>query len=469
MQVYPLIPSQETMYLLVKYSLHKNIVQVPTSITLEEKVDFELLQKALNIEIERNDCMRLRFAKKNKKITQWFIPKFTYDAPVLTFKTKEEQEKALNKDALKPIKFLKGEVFRVIFFNSYDGGSGIFLNASHLIMDAMAAAIFYIDLINVYSALKNGEDMPKPLYRYEDYIKKELKMLEDKKMFDKGAAFYKEYWLKDGEPFYAGIHGHNVLDKYRKKNPEYRVPPVADPFHDKAALKNMYIPKDTAAKIFEYCLKNQIAPETILQIGYRLHVSSINYREPDTLALQLCSKRITFKDKHMGGCIAQPLQVRCILPEELTFEEGVIKLNNVRTQLYRYLNFPYLAARFIQMQCFNYKATQAPAFMMFTWIPLPVDVEGYPEIKSKLQHLNLPQNNVKFKFDGYNLGHYALPMYGFAYPDRETGGICCRYMHRTATITEEQTEVLHNNMVKIVLAGIENPNITIKELMDSIS
>ena len=42
-------------------------------------------------------------------------------------------------------------------------------------------------------------------------------------------------------------------------------------------------------------------------------------------------------------------------------------------------------------------------------------------------------------------------------------------MHRTASITEEQTEALHNNMVKIVLAGIENPNITIKELMDSIS
>ena len=216
MQVYPLIPSQETMYLLVKYSLHKNIVQVPTSITLEEKVDFELLQKALNIEIERNDCMRLRFAKKNKKITQWFIPKFTYDAPVLTFKTKEEQEKALNKDALKPIKFLKGEVFRVIFFNSYDGGSGIYLNASHLIMDAMAAAIFYIDLINVYSALKNGEDMRNRCIDTK-IISKELKMLEDKKMFDKGAAFYKEYWLKDGEPFYAGIHGHNVLDKYRKK------------------------------------------------------------------------------------------------------------------------------------------------------------------------------------------------------------------------------------------------------------
>ena len=61
---YELIPSQQTMYLMVKYSLHKQITQIPTSISVDFDIDFNLLTKALNVEFERNDALRLRFFKE---------------------------------------------------------------------------------------------------------------------------------------------------------------------------------------------------------------------------------------------------------------------------------------------------------------------------------------------------------------------------------------------------------------------
>ena len=42
------------------------------------------------------------------------------------------------------------------------------------------------------------------------------------------------------------------------------------------------------------------------------------------------------------------------------------------------------------------------------------------------------------------------------------------YMYREKLITPEQLTALHNNMVKVIEMGIENPDIKIGELLDSL-
>ena len=75
-KLYDLIPSQETMYLMFKYTFSKQISQIPTSFAIDKDIDFELMTKALNIEFERNDSLRLRFMKVDKKLQQYFLPSF---------------------------------------------------------------------------------------------------------------------------------------------------------------------------------------------------------------------------------------------------------------------------------------------------------------------------------------------------------------------------------------------------------
>ena len=68
----------------------------------------------------------------------------------------------------------KGEDFRIIFFNSFDGRYGIYINVTHLCMDAAAVFVFFSDLLAVYDHLKNGKPMPRPLGEYKKTIRKEL-------------------------------------------------------------------------------------------------------------------------------------------------------------------------------------------------------------------------------------------------------------------------------------------------------
>ena len=152
----------------------------------------------------------------------------------------------------------------------------------------------------------------------------------------------------------------------------------------------------------------------------------------------------------MSGCLAQPVQVRTIIPETSTFMEGLKEYTSVRTQLYRHIDYPYVTARDLSRDMYNYSLIQGPACMMYTWIPLPVNMDlGF---------------NFDFKF--HDLGRYFTPLYTICSPNPATGGIVLNYMYRTKLSERSQIESLHKNAVKVILKGIENPDITVKELLD---
>ena len=455
--LYDLIPSQQTMYLMFKYTFSKQISQIPTSFSIDKDIDFELMTKALNIEFERNDSLRIRFVKADKTLKQYFMPSYRMSkVPCKYFRSVEDQEKFFAEDAKKPVRFDKGNTFRIYFYKTANGNNGIYFNVSHMIMDAMGSIIFYADLINVYRALKDGTELPKPMASYEEYIKQEFERLGDEKKTAKHEKFYREYFAKGGEPIYAGVHGPAFLEKQRikKKNPDLRVPAAYNPLLDKCDLITGHVGTEDAAKIWNYCRENKIAPESLFMMGLRVHCSAINYRTDDVFMMATCSKRATIKEKNMSGCLAQPIQVRTIIPETATFDEGVKEYTKVRTDLYRHSEYPYITARDMSRDMYNYSLIQGPACMMFSWIPVPLD-----------------QGTMGFNFDfkTYDLGRYFTPLYAICSPDPKDKGINLNYMYRIKLSKKEDIEILHENAMKVIMAGIENPQITVKELLDMCS
>ncbi|MBO5937022.1 MAG: hypothetical protein J6Q79_05335 [Clostridia bacterium] len=456
--LYDLIPSQQTMYLMFKYTFSKQISQIPTSFSIDKDMDFELLTKALNIEFQRNDSLRLRFIKVDKELKQYFLPEFRMSSvPYKFFRSTQQQEEFFAKDAQTPVRFDKGQNFRIIFYKNAEGHNGIYFNVSHLNMDAMGAMVFYVDLIQVYRALKNGTEMPKRLASYEEYIQEELARLQNTKKTEKHEKFYREYFAYGGEPFYAGVHGPAFLEKYKKKkkNPDLRVPPAYNPLLDKCNMITGHIGPEDAAEIFDFCRTNKIAPESLFMLGLRTHCAAINYRTDDVFMMATCSKRATVKEKHMSGCLVQPVQVRTIIPETYTFSEGLKEYTRVRTNLYRHSEYPYITARDMSRDMYNYSLIQGPACMMFSWIPIPID----------LNSLGM-DFDFKFDFKTYDLGRYFTPLYTICSPDPKDKGINLNYMYRIKLSQKEDIEILHENAIKVIMAGIRNPQISMKELLD---
>ena len=453
--LYDLIPSQETMHLMVKYSFKKQIVQIPCSFTAETEINFDLMQKAFEIEIERNDSLRNRFTVVDKQLKQYFIEPYKMTVPKKFFRSSEEQKAFFDKDAQTPVKFKDCVPFRIYFFRTLGVGGGIYINMSHLAMDALGIVGCIFDMLRIYFALKNDEPIPAPLDSYEDYIQQEFLKLQDEKKQAKHAKFYEEYWDKEKEPFYAGVHGPEFLEKARKKqkNPNLRVPAAYNPLFSNCKQITIPIDADTTAKIFDYCRANSIAPESLFMFALRTHCSSINYRTDDVFMMVTCSKRATVKEKNMSGCLVQPIQVRTIIGEDKTFAEGLKEYTRVRTNLYRHLDYPYIKARDMSREVYGYNLIQGPACMMFTWLPIPIDIDM----------------GFKFSFQIHDLGAYFTPLYTICSPDPATRGINMNYLYRYKLSSQAQIEKLHENALKVIVAGIENPDITVGELLDSCS
>ena len=454
--VYELIPPQEMIQFMLKYSFfHKQVTQIPESVIVKKDIDFDLMERAFNIEIERNDCLRLRFFKEKGKIKQYFLPEYKISGiPVLNFSSEQERIDTLTSDARRPIKMLKGETFRVKFFRTHDNRCGVYVNIHHLVMDNAAVFTFFSDLFAVYDSLSEGTAMPKPLGKYEDIIKKELAYVADPENFKREEKAYREFMEKDGEPLYLGVEGPKFLEaeRIKKKNPDIKAPSLFDPIHDKAELTKYSIPYDDSQKIFKFMEENGVSGECLVQLGMRLHVSKINNRHNDTYFIVLCPRRRTLAEKRAGGTLAAPLPQRIVLPENTTFREALEKMAEVQFWAFRHMDYPYLEYRALQQKMYNYPAAAGASTMMFSWFPLEAG----------------SMNKWEYEFEGYSLGRYIMVLYSFAMKDTYSGCLKLSCMHRTKFVSVEDIYSFHRGTANALKLGVENPDMTLGEIMDRI-
>ncbi|MBR3818889.1 MAG: hypothetical protein IKJ41_07030 [Clostridia bacterium] len=454
--MYELTPPQEMIQFMLKYSFfHKQVTQIPESIIVKKDIDFDLMEKAFNIEIERNDCLRLRFFKEKGRIKQYFLSEYRIEnIPVLNFKSEQERIDYLTDDARKPVKMLKGETFRVKFFRTHDNRCGVYVNIHHLVMDNAAVFTFFADLFAVYDSLKDGTDMPKPLGKYEDIIKKELAYVADPENLKREEKAYREFMKKDGEPLYLGVEGPKFLEAERKKkkNPDIKAPSLFDPIHDKAELTKYSIPYEESQKIFKFMEDNGVSGECLVQLAMRLHVSKINYRHNDTYFIVLCPRRKTVSEKRAGGTLAAPLPQRIVLSENTTFREALEKMAEVQFWAFRHMDYPYLEYRALQQKMYNYPAAAGASTMMFSWFPLEAG----------------SMNKWEYEFEGYSLGRYIMVLYTFAMKDFHSGCLKLSCMHRTKFVSVEDINAFHKGTANALKLGVENPDMTLGEILDRI-
>lgn len=452
--VYPLIPPQEMIQFMLKYSFfHKQVTQIPDSIIVSQKIDFDVMTEAFNIEIERNDCLRLVFFKQNGKIMQYFRDPYRIGSvPVYNFKSDEEREKVLTADAQKPIKMLKGEIFRLKYFTTYDGRYGVYINIHHLVMDNAAVFAFFNDLFAVYDHLKNGKPMPKPLGSYEDRIKRELAYVEDKSNLEKEKAAYTEYITRNGEPLYLGVEGPKLLEAERKKkkDPSINAPSLFDPIHDKAELTKTTFSPELSEKFFAFCENNNVSPECLVQLALRMHLSKINNGHLDTYFICLCTRRRTLVEKRSGGTVTAPLPWRVHLEEDDTFMSALDKMADAQVWAFRHMDYPYLEYRDLQRELFNYSAAAGSSTMMFSWMPInEKSINGW-----------------EYEYVGYGLGRYIMVLYTFAMKDAHTGCLKISCLHRTKFVSVEDIKELQNGTKRALEIGLENPDISVKKLLE---
>ncbi len=456
-QVYNLIHSQEMVQYMWKYSVHMQSTQVPVAIAFDEKMDFLTLARAVNIEIERNDCMRLRIFREGLRVKQFFLNEYKLKKILVKeFNSKEEQTAYFDSVASTKLDVFGGEMYKIIFFRTHEKKSGVFIVASHMIMDFVAAFMFFKDLIAVYDSLRNNEPLPKALSKYEDIIKNEQDNPALEERIAKEAKELDEFVFveKNRRPFYNAINGTKVLDRQSKlfRQPDMNMPHIYLPVLDKTQLIKKHLNEEDSKEIAAFIKENQLSAEWVIQTAFRIYLSKLNRHTNDTLFWVLCPRRRTVKEKRCGGTLASPMPWREILDDNKSFLDTAHQLGESQVFLFRHSDVPFTTVRQMERDRFGLSLMQTSNTMMFSYLPSGENSFG----------------GRQYDFSAYNFGHYVMPIYTLTMQEASTGRYVFSYIHRLFLTKEQEVLDFHDGVVKTLLLGVRNPEKTIGEILEEL-
>ena len=454
-QIYNLIHSQEMVQYMWKYSVHMQSTQIPLAIAFEEELDLSILARAVNVEIERNDCLRLRIFRDGLKVKQYFLDEYKLDKILYKeFSSKEEQVSYFDGVASSKLDVFGGETFRIIFFRTFENKYGIFITVSHMMMDFVAVFMFFKDLIAVYDSLKNGTPMPKPLAKYEDIIKKEQDDPALEERIARDAKELDEWMAKDRIPFYNAVNGTRVLDLQRKllHNKDMTMPHIYLPVLDSTHFIKCHLSDEDSKKISDFIKENNLSAEWVIQLGFRIYFSKLNRHTNDTLFWVLCPRRRTVKEKRCGGTLASPMPWREIIDDNSSFIDTVRQLSESQIFLFRHSDVPFTEVRQMERDRYGLSLMQTANSMMFSYLPAGENAFG----------------DRKYDFSAYNFGHYVMPLYTLTMQSPSTGRFIFSYIHRTFLTKDEEVLAFHDGVVRAILAGVSEPDKTIGEILEEI-
>lgn len=441
--LYELTLAQEVPILQCKYTLFKRVINILASVETKAKIDIDLMEKAFNIAVERNDCTRLRFVKQGKKLMQYFEENVTLDIPRLSFATEEEQNAFIKKQSKGAIKWMKGEVIKPFFIHTYDGKFMIFLKVCHVILDAFGLNFFVNDLFSVYHALEKGEDLPEAPKKYEDLIKKDLITKYDIKKHDEDYDYFEKQYSSNPEPYYAGFDGltnkHMIKTRAKGQRP-------AKMFFLRNSTK-MYpheVPMEISNKLLEYAKESQTTIANLLFYIFSVTQSRMNGDVQFMLPLELCNCRGTLLSKKCAGTKVQSLACLTEVNKDLSFKENLAKFVEEQNDNYRHIGLRDMEREMQLHRIYKTSVMTTYYSLSFSFIPY--------------------LKTADFKVKLYSNERCALPAYVAVMYNMADNSIGIGYDCQVQLVNENDVKVFHNNMLSVIEQVTANPDVLVKDI-----
>jgi len=449
---YDLSSAQNLLSLQQRYNLHRQCNNICTSIFFDKKLDFDVLKKAIEITYERNDALRVRITKIDKKDKQYFAESGLQEIGILDFtgKTREAMENQFSKIAKKRITYHDKPLSKIYLVTSFDGKNGVCFINSHMILDSWGVTVFYKDLFEVYEALLSNSDMPKPLASYEKLLLKDLDYTNTPKY-----QTDREFWMNEihaGEPVWTDINGSYDLEEFRRKKKN----PAARHIDGELALRNksrnlmLWFPKEIVEKAGQYCIANGFSMQHLFFLAYRSYFSKVNKREKDIYFTASVARRGTLDEKNSGGTRVHAIPFRTILEENSTFRDALEQLKERQSIIYRHADFDYLPIDMELKTYYKVAPLGSYACGMFTFQPVSTTTADASSVYT----------------NWYDNGAYPGRMYLTVMDGDGTGALKCYYQYRVSHVSVDTIHKLHTYMENLFRAGLENDSITIGELLN---
>ncbi len=458
--LYPLTPAQNMHYQWIRQYNTQQVSGVTIVAAVKMDLDFMLLNKCINEETKRYECLNLRFTEpdENGEIKQYFQRKSQKTIKILNFSSMsmEEAESAFQSMAYETFDGANRAMYEFLMVMLPNGYNGFFAHLDHRLIDSCGLAVMVKDIMALYAHYKFGKEYPEELAGFEKMLTQDLMKAGNEKRFAKDRDFWESQLDKLGEPLYSDIQGKRVLEEARKKHRNKNLRSADIEMENLfVEVKDYKLEADAAKKLMDYCQDRRISFNNLLLLTMRTYLSKVNEGQEDITIESFIARRSTKDEWTSGGSRTIMFPCRTVIKGGTSFFDAANIIQNTQNCIYLHSNYdPELIKKSIKER-FGTPDGTAYESCYLTYQPLQVSAD------------NMNLSGIPLYFKWFANGAATKKVY-LTVTHTEDGGLNFSYHYQNAHLEEKDIELFYYYMMRIAFAGIEDDSRTVENIMETV-
>ena len=399
---------------------NKNIIW--GHLKLNQEIDFNRLQKALNYCFKKNDSMRTKLCREDDKFYQYFEDYQEMNFDIVDVKTEDDVKNLLNEVINKPLEMFNSFLFGLVIYRYKNNHGGVIIKLNHVMGDGYTLGLILYEVLGYYSG-KIKYIFP---FSYKRYIKK-----EEEYPYSRKSSEDKMFWediFEKGVPDIAYIPSKKKKFSYSKAN--------------KLAFD---IDDDIVKKVKNFCNKNGVSNSTFYMSVFSLYV---NKRTGLTNFFLSTANRNRMKLREMltAGMMTKTAYFVVNVKNE-SFVDFTKEMRLSLKSCYEHMNYIYNYNKEIFKKYHDDRTVPSKVFLSYQNLDIKTD-----------------KMNIKFDIEGdNNVGTYGfdvIPIHVFEYK----GKVKIIYDYLSEQYTKGEINDINNSVIKIIKEVSEDNNILINDI-----
>ena len=324
---YELSAPQKAIWLMEQYYKNTNVNNVCGTFFSNEKIDFNLLNKAINIFLQNNDSFKIKLHLVDGEVKQYFSKLAYINFKIVDIKNEVEQKHLEERISSEIFDFLDSELFKIVLFKYPDNHGGFVINSHHIISDSWTNGLVANDIALIYDKLKKKETYIKDTkLSYKTYLQTEIDYINSSK-FEKD----KEYWNN----VFTSIPEIATIPSTKESSST-----ANDIYAERLSLD---VDKKLLEKLRKYCEENKISIYNFFMTIFAVYLGRVSRLDEFVIGTPILN-RSNFKEKQTTGMFINTLPLKINLKNNETFINNLkeIAVNSMSLLRHQKYSFHYI-------------------------------------------------------------------------------------------------------------------------------
>ena len=426
-KLYNLTSPQNAIYLTEEYASGSSVNLISGNVLIDEEVNFDLLEKALNLFVQRNDAIRIRVCMENNKPKQYIQDYIPFKLKKVFISDPSELNKFNTNIINTSFNFFDSDLFWFTLFKFKDNTGGLNVTFHHIIADAWSMSLFVDEVIDIYSKLLKNEDIPiKSEYTYLDFINSEQEY-EDTSRFQKDKAFWSDCFDSEPEPSLISDKKTQIVSTSAKR-------------------KSYILDEKLYSKINGLCTTYKCSIYTFLMAIYSLYLARINNSNTSIIGTPILN-RSNFKEKKTLGLFVSTLPFYSKINFDDNFNDYLKQISENQMKFFRHQRYPYSTLLEDLKKKYNFS---------YNLYDLAISYQN--------ARINKEDVDIKLHTNWFFNNNCSDTLQVHFYDMDDTGTINIYYDYQISKFDEKDIENIHNRITNLILQVLKNPQVSLKDL-----